>query len=720
MRKSPANSAPGASGAPASTADTLQHVVGVRLTGPTASATVGRVPASSKRLLAVLPIAVPTAVLAGFAIGGVYAKLGHAGATLDDSFIHFQYARALAELHPFRYQAGEPHTMGATSLLWPVLLAPFYAIGFRDVALVWPAWILSFVALGLLAHEAFHLTKPLAGKTAAVGAACMVLAFSGFSWCAASGMEVVPFAWLLARSARRASEWSEGTAQTPTPEDRRRRLVELLALAFLTPLMRPEGALASLLIGATLIAWPEPREARGRFLGVAALAAPLLPMAVSYALTGSARSNAAIVKLLIGNPYASGPALTAAVAANVRTLVGTLLNGTIWSAEFLPRGGAPIAIAGLGAIVLRGVLQKTRWRALCVTAIAVAIAVPCLYSSFLWNRLRYLWPFATGWLVGLACLSRALGDACASVHARWRIASPLACGVFVGALGVHQGWALDDVADSASGIERQHIRMGRWAKENLSAGARIGVNDTGAIAYFSDHRTFDIVGLTTKDEARYWIAGPASRLEHYERLYARSPDLLPTHFIVYPEWMACDPILGKVLFEATVRDATILGGTTMIASEADYSRLGSGERPWTQAGEIVDTLDVADLESEAEHAYDLAGTRDGEQVVRAASAPDGSTVLDGGRGARAVERFIARTRTGLPTRGIVRLEASVATRIVVRAGATEVASFEATDDEWREYTFVVPAQQGGGTTSLELRPREGALTVFHYWFDSGG
>ena len=36
--------------------------------------------------------------------------------------------------------------------------------------------------------------------------------------------------------------------------------------------------------------------------------------------------------------------------------------------------------------------------------------------------------------------------------------------------------------------------LGRWAKDALPEDARIGLNDTGAIAYFGDRRTFDIVG----------------------------------------------------------------------------------------------------------------------------------------------------------------------------------------------------------------------------------
>ncbi len=121
-----------------------------------------------------LPFALAALVLARTTIARVYAKLGHPGAALDDSFIHFQYARAFAEGHPFRFEAGEPTTSGATSLVWPALLAPFWLAGFRGEAILWPAWAMSFVALGALAYEARAIVRRLAGETAAIGAAAMV------------------------------------------------------------------------------------------------------------------------------------------------------------------------------------------------------------------------------------------------------------------------------------------------------------------------------------------------------------------------------------------------------------------------------------------------------------------------------------------------------------------------------------------------------------------
>jgi hypothetical protein len=670
--------------------------------------------ATAKRaLLAWGPLATTVGLVAERAVSGVIAKVGHPAAPLDDAYIHFQYARAIAEGHPMRFQAGEPITSGATSLLWPAMLAPFWWLGARGDAIVWAAWLLSFIALGALAFEATALTRRLAGNAAGVGAGMMTVAFGGLVWCAASGMEVVPFAWAIARASRRASEWAEVSpgARTWT------RRAELIALAWVAALLRPEGALTALFVAATLLVFARHPGWRERASALAAVAGAVAPAVLLYLLTGSARSNTAVAKLMPGNPYFAGPGLWTAVLANAKLLVGTLLNGEVWSAEFLPQGGAPIAIAGLAAVAWLGVRTKSRWRAAAVLLIALTMFAPCFYLTFLWNRLRYLWPFATGWLIGLASLARVAGDAAAAIRPRWRMITPITCGAFAGLFVSKLGWVMDDVAQSASGIDRQQVALGRWAKESLPPEARIGVNDTGAIAYFGDRKTFDIVGLTTQKEARYWIAGVASRLEHYERLYAASPSMLPTHFVIYREWMGMDSVLGEPLHEATVTDSTILGGQTMRAYVADWSSLGSGERPWTAyPGEASDALDVADLESEEAHEYALLGAREGEQVIHAGTGPAGGVVIDGGRGHRNLESFVAHLRPRIAAKGIVRLEGTAGCRVELWANHDPVAAFGLDGEEWTERAFTIPADIAAARTPFELRVQGGTVTTYHYWF----
>ncbi len=667
----------------------------------------------TRKLFPSVPIAIVTAVLAWRTLRMVFAEVHEPCATLDDSFIHFQYARAIAELHPFRYQASMPPTSGATSVLWPTLLAPFYAIGFRGTAILWPAWLFGFVALGALANESYHLAKPLAGKWGGAGSALMVLSFSAFTWCAASGMEVVPFAWAMTRSARRASEWREDPANR-TPK----RRWELVAMAFIVAMLRPEGAVVAMAIAVVLGIFPRHGKMIERPFAVLAFAGALATPLLLRAFTGSSRANTATAKLLVGNPYYVGPALYGAVLDNLKTLYKTLLNGLVWSQEFLPSNAMPVAIMGLVATIVAGFYKKKLVRATFVVGIALGIIVPCFYVTFLWNRLRYLWPFATGWLIGLACLASMLGEVATLLHPRARAGIPMLLGFFAGAFVVRLDWVIDDVANSARGIDQQHVKIGRWAHDHLPEDALVAVNDTGAIAYFSDRTTFDIVGLTTNGEAKYWVAGTASRIEHYEKM---KREALPTHFIVYPDWMGTDAFFGKELFSATVTDSTILGGQSMRAYVADWSLLHSGDKPFSADTSVfVDELDVADLESESAHAFALLA-HDNEEVVGDGYTMTGDRIIDGGRGSRMADRFVAHLAAGKSARCIARIAPTRGRTVIdVRASGDLVTTLELGEDDftatWSEKTFTIPASDTKSETPLELVAREGSFSSYHYWF----
>lgn len=664
-----------------------------------------------RRLAPFLPLVVVTALLARASIHAVLAKLGHPGAALDDAYIHFQYARAIAEGHPLRFQAGEPISTGATSFAWPALLALPYALGFRGESILWIAWVVSFVALGALAYETYAITRPLAGRAAAFGAGAMTLLFGGFAWSAASGMEVVPFAWVLLHAMRRASEWAEDPARRTS-----RELRILAGLALLAPMVRPEGAIASIALGIAVVLHPRRDLLRARAEAVPLFVLAAAPNLLMLLLTGHLTSSTAQVKLLVGNPYFAMPdtAIT-----NARTLVTQILDGQVWSAEFLPKGGAAFALLGLAAVAWRGKVASRPFRAAAVLVVALAMFVPCLYVTFLWNRLRYLWPFAPGWFIGLACLARAVGRLTARIDARaGAAATTLVAGGFAGALAVRLDWVIDDAAQSASGIDRQQVALGRWADAELPKDARIGVNDTGAIAYFGNRRTFDVVGLTTPSEGKYWVAGAGSRLEHYERLRVSAPSSLPTHFIVYPEWMSCDVVLGKPLHEAVVTDSTILGGQVMRAYEARYEHLGSGELPWTEHGAILDMLDVADLESEAEHHYELLGARDGEEVAEEGNAPDGRVVVDGGRTQRVRERFVAKLPRGKSIVALARMQTSAAvSNVELRIGEQSIGHAAVEAGPWTEIAILIPAEAlTSDATTFDVTAASAAFTSYHWWF----
>jgi hypothetical protein len=636
-----------------------------------------------------------SALLAALAARAILTRTGGAPAVpLDDSYIHFQFARSFAEGHPFVYAPGSAPVAGATSLLWPLLLALPRLLGAHGLALIPWAWGFGFIALGLLGYETARAAERIVNERLAWLAGVLVLAFSANTWFAASGMEVVPLGWLLMRCARRSAEWLEGNHE---------RRWELLLLAFATPAMRPEGALGGLLIASALILG---ERGTRRALGALALSFIGVAPLVNVLFTGHATQTTTLVKWLPFNPYLTFGALVDAVLANVRLFVSTLLDGQLWSAAYIPEHSRFIALLALPALIFAGQARGASTRAWILVALGLGILLPTTYDSFLWNRLRYLWPFAAPWLIGLVALADQIGELAALLRPRLGLVRYLIGGVFGTLLASKFPFALADLADSAHAISSQHVELGEWAKRTLEPNARIGVNDTGAIAYFSDHPIFDVVGLTTAGEARYWSAGAGSRFEHYERL---PQSVLPEYFIAYPAWLGMPQLLGACLTERTVY-ATILGGETMLACKADYTFFGSGERPagpafWHQTP--LDSVDVADLESETAHGYVVLPATQADDVV-----VSNGVVLDGVRKNRHHDSFRLQVEPG--ARFVARLGADAPTTVSVRVAGRVVASWAVQNPVFEEHSAELGTDAARGSAQVEL-VAEGPFSAAHYW-----
>ncbi|MBN2196691.1 MAG: hypothetical protein JW751_28015 [Polyangiaceae bacterium] len=646
-----------------------------------------------------LPITLGTGLLAWMTTRAILTATGGEPAVpLDDTFIHFQFARRFAELRPFEYSAGAPPVPGATSLLWPLLLAPFHALGLRGTSLIWVAWVGGWTSLWLLAHETWHVARGLLSRAATIAATTMVLAFGGHAWFAASGMEVIPFAWLLMRTVRRVAEHAE--ANGPVSVASRR---ELVALALLTPAMRPEGAVASLLVAATLAWFP---RGSSRTAALAALFGPFLPGCVNWLATGEFATTTVAAKWLFATPYPAR--IPATLRYHIDVLFNTLLDGEIWSAVFVPRGGKWIAWLALPALVWAAIRERRWWRGSAILATALGVLVTTTYDSFLVNRLRYLWPFAAAWFVGLG----ALADAAGLLARRCRASAPgvggLVGGAFVGLFAGHLPWTFDDVATSARAINEQQVALARWVATELPADAVIGVNDAGAIAYLGGRRTFDLVGLTTRGEARHWTAGPGSRFEHYEHLGTAR---LPTHLVIYDRWLQVPTVLGQFLTHRYVGGATILGDSTMSAYVARWDALGSAAFPEGVPGaSVYDELDVADLASEADHGYVLFGATQQDNVVVAST--DGRA--DGARSERLMERFTLAARPG--TKWVARWTASEPVHLEVEAEGVDASIDLVGGGEWEEHLIAVPPGAPSGLRTVTIRsnpPRP--FAALHYW-----
>ncbi|HMA34024.1 MAG TPA: hypothetical protein VKY74_06035, partial [Chloroflexia bacterium] len=86
---------------------------------------------------------------------------------------------------------------------------------------------------------------------------------------------------------------------------------------------------------------------------------------------------------------------------------------------------------------------------------------------------------------------------------------------------------------NAADIYRQQVALGHWIAAYLPADARIAINDAGAMKYYGNRYTVDLVGLTSNDLAGLRHLGDAPI---FDQLLARPLAQRPDYFIVYDSW----------------------------------------------------------------------------------------------------------------------------------------------------------------------------------------
>jgi hypothetical protein len=218
----------------------------------------------------------------------------------------------------------------------------------------------------------------------------------------------------------------------------------------------------------------------------------------------------------------------------------------------------------------------------------------------------------------------------------------------------------------------------------------------------------------------------------YEALEKMPEEKRPDYFAVYPDWFSAfnaSGVFGEEIarFSLSSRPevAGIVGGSEVAVFRADWGLARSGEK-FRGGGTVKDALDIADLESEREHDYEMRMPLIGLEptnILTRERSPDGEVVLDGGRGLPGGEEF---TITGLsPNRPVevVMRTTSAPFSLQVYADGEHVGewSFQPSGRGWQEATFTIPAEfVRSGSLRLRLSPPEDAPlethTAYHYWF----
>lgn len=671
------------------------------------------------------------AALGAIAIAWAFAAttLAHTrpmGLPLDDSYIYLTYAKQFGRLQPFSYYPGGGYSAGSTSVLWPMLLAPFWTLGARGHALVWVSFLLCTLLYAATAAGVYQIAARIAGKAAALVAPALTLGIAAFAWTSLSGMEVAFASALLVVMILLLFD------QAPTGPPSTRLAIVLAAAS----LSRPEATLlVAAVVGVAMLQRARQRDWRAAAWWAAPLAAPALWLLANKLFAGQLFPNTGVAK---SHFYLPGFDWTYWFDT-VGSLIGKALKGLFWDAKsplVLPRIVLALWLVGAVRVVLWARREQRLLAGLLLVVSPWLLILAVIASSGLWSfqNYRYIAPAFPLLAIPVACaflLPWRKDDVRVQRTHLGVVIAAIAGFAFAAAPRVKADAKL--FAQGAMDANTQVVAIGNYLNLKLPD-ARVMFHDAGAIAYFGDGEVYDMLGLVTNYQAGIANNGPGARFEFLEQL---PPEQRPTHFAYYPAWMGTDEFYGRVLFTTPLRPGfeprRLAGDSNMQVIEAVWDHVGTAERPITPhpGWAVVDRLDIADLASERVHGWRGAQGRRrmGDPTAKwsfvAREIGAQGLLIDGGRTIRGgEERFTVALDRSKPTRLVLRTggPASVPYQETLTAPTTlelvdgdgEVIAMKPVPppgNQFTEVTFDLPA---GASPQLRTRSKL-PYRAFH-WF----
>ncbi len=658
--------------------------------------------------------------------GGIWS------APLDDVFIHFDYARSFARGYPFQWSEGNGYSSGNTSLLYPIVLAAGYWLGFRKLRLmVWAAFIatgsliLFFVWVGRcwekegLASWGKYLIPPV------------VLSMGALDWTLFSGMEnalhlaIWGGCFALTLKTRRGTSYSH----------RKRTALWLGVCGALLVAVRPESGVCVALFG-FFVALPEltashrTRRRLGRtallllLVGLPGLAVLGIQALANLSYTGELSANGAIAKLFLNDPYLSGPERWDRFRALLGYIVPRLIDHHFAAKPLV--GWLVVAMAALPlvprhtrAISVLLWLQIVSW-----------LLVVSLNNQLRWHNERYAMP-AVAWLLLLAAIGLVQlldrGRDRSLIGAIWRrlwlARVPIAVGLSL-LYWTHQAPRMRDqvwfFGRACRNILEQHVTAGHVIKK-LKA-RRVLVGDAGAMTYIADLPGLDLIGLggfLNYPFARSTVHGLGASIELIEQIPV---DERPDIMALYPSWWGELPTLfGDFLVAIPVEGNVICGGAEKMIYRADWRALERRAVPATLAnGErIIDELDTANLISERGHQYRFPRPHAGYvhyRVLRRSQDDvrerfDAGRIIPPGR-----EETVTLRSPGRGGRLIARVAPDRPLHIDITVNGRPLGSLttKPAAAHWQEVSIALPDDLGA-QFEIVLKPREHEAVSYHLW-----
>lgn len=449
--------------------------------------------------------------------GGDHRRLGF---PLDDSWIHMVYGRSLAAEGLLAFNTGVP-TTGSTSPVWAGLLAIAHLLGGDDVdrtvVIVYVVGAgLHLVALVLLARLVLALTGSRLAAAAAGGlGACsgplVVAAFSGMEVPLTAALLLAAMLGCVRRSWGWAGLWL-ALAALARPEA---VIVSAASFAFVA-LVTQHGPTRHQLRALARLTWPS--VVLGGLLVAHALWATGRALPATFYMKENGSLSDLPARLLIAFPGLLGDVPPLETVLCWLPLAGLLVPGRIRSLH--PRAALVLPlVAALGFVL------------------ANTLLIPPTRDVF--YHLRYLLPavplFIAAIVVGAYELGRIRPFTRSARLTRVPVLVVLGVGVVQGVatFGTDSRRLHNDIRN----IDEVQRALGTWVAAHTRPGTWIATGDAGAVRYFGERPTVDVMGLNTPEF--YWTPGWAE---------ARPV----AAFVMIPCWFQTPPI-PEVQVVATAR-----------------------------------------------------------------------------------------------------------------------------------------------------------------------
>jgi hypothetical protein len=599
------------------------------------------------------------AIVVALELLGVVLRHTRFGLPIEDAYIYLTYAKQFGRAEPFTYFSGGGYSAGSTSVIWPMLLAPFWTLGARGEALVWVSFFVCSALYAATGVACSLLVRRMFGALPGVIAGCLALAIAPFAFTALSGMEVALASALLVAAIYQL----HSVSHTGPPSKKLGLTLACLALS------RPEATL----IVAFVVFVHAARRLRQRDWRAAGwwavpMLAPMLWLVANRTLAGHWFPNTGVAK---SHFYLPGFDWTYWWDA-VTTQTKAMLRGLFWNpgSPFVwPRLVALLWLVGAARVLAWAYRAKKLLVGVLMAFAPLGLILAVIASSGSWTFHNYRYISAAFPLI-MATAACALAPPDLLERPRWsrwlrggwNAVAVVLLVLFVRAAYKPMRADMDLYAQNATDLNAQVVRIGRYIHDHLPD-ARIMFHDAGAVAYYGDRPVYDMLGLVTNHQANVANNGPGSRFEFLESL---PPEDRPTHFAYYPGWMGQSEFFGEVLLRTPLRPAfharRLIGDYDMQLIVASWDHVHTAERPLEmQPGwNLVDRIDIADVASEHAHGWQgaMGRRRFGDPTARWSvfhKDEQPTLLLDGGRTIRAgSERFRTHVDPAKPVRVVMR------------------------------------------------------------------